>query len=685
MFNGYRDAELIGEGGLGRVYRAVRISTGGVVAIKELREVPSASPAWHRAKRELEAMLRLKGHPYVVSVEEIFDGPEGPCLVMEFLDGGTLLDRIATGPLTTPELVVVGQQVTQALSAAHAVGIVHRDVKPHNLLVGSFGQVKVADFGIAALTRDAGLHTRTQAFTLAYASPEELEGTSEIGPAADAFSFAATMSHLATGKKPAIRSRSIADDLAALEPGDKVAATVAEGLRRCLEIDPAARPTLPELHRLFNAASAALGPEATSGLETAPVHAPTDLRPTDPIAPLPLDTQAEVPADPPTIVRPASALTQSPTHVTHAGLAPTLLHGPPEPADDVDTERAVALRSHRRTPRALLALVAGVVVTAIVAKAAVMNQESDPTTAAGTDSTQIGSAPTSPVATGAATGTLLRTIPHEAPLVSGTFSPDGSIILTTARDETVRLWTLAGENTMEIGGIEYLSSGTFSPDGTTILTTSFDHTAKLWSLDGKELEILEGHTDWVLSGTFSPDGTTILTTSTDGTAKLWSLDGKELSSIDDHSDWVQAGSFSPDGMTILTTTKDGVAELWTLGGNPLTTLPVGGSVTSGRFSPDGTKIVTARDEGTATLWTLEGQRLAEFTHADRINSSSFSPDGTTLLTTSRDGTAKLWDLDGNLLKDIPVGGDVLTGAFSPDGTMILTTSTDGTAKLWAAG
>jgi eukaryotic-like serine/threonine-protein kinase len=98
MFAGYRDEALVGEGGLGRVYRAVRISTGGNVAIKELRDVAEGSPAWHRARRELEALLRLKGHPYVVSVEEIIEGPNGPCLVMEYLPGGSLFDRVKAGP-----------------------------------------------------------------------------------------------------------------------------------------------------------------------------------------------------------------------------------------------------------------------------------------------------------------------------------------------------------------------------------------------------------------------------------------------------------------------------------------------------------------------------------------------------------------------------------------------------------
>ncbi|HAM23806.1 MAG TPA: hypothetical protein DCQ04_16385, partial [Actinobacteria bacterium] len=132
MFPGYRDAVQIGEGGLGKVFRAVRESTGGVVAIKELRDVGVGSPVWHRARRELEVLLRLRGHPNVIYVEEIIEGPIGPCLVMEFAPGGTVMDRLAGGPLCGPELVLVGQQVCDALVSAHELGIVHRDIKPHN-------------------------------------------------------------------------------------------------------------------------------------------------------------------------------------------------------------------------------------------------------------------------------------------------------------------------------------------------------------------------------------------------------------------------------------------------------------------------------------------------------------------------------------------------------------------------
>jgi hypothetical protein len=258
-FDGYQDIQLAGEGGLGRVYRAVRASTGGVVAIKELREVPAASPAWHRARRELDAMLRLKGHPFVVSVEEIFDGPEGPCIVMEYLDGGSLTDRLRFGRMSVPELILAGEQITPALAAAHQVGVVHRDVKPHNVLVGSFGQMKVADFGIAALTRNTGLNTRTQAFTLAYASPEELDGDTPVGAPADVYSFAATMFHLATARKPSFRDRTSMSDWHEVANRHPVMVTVVDALRRSLELVPDRRPSMDELQAVFGVAATQLG------------------------------------------------------------------------------------------------------------------------------------------------------------------------------------------------------------------------------------------------------------------------------------------------------------------------------------------------------------------------------------------------------------------------------------------
>lgn len=265
---GYRDFELIGQGGLGRVYRGVRESTGGLVAVKELRDIAEASPAWHRARRELDAMLRLKGHPYVVSVEEIVEGSDGPCLVMEYVPGGSLMDRLAYGVLTPPEIVLVGQQMSQALMAAHQVGMVHRDVKPHNVLVGQFGQVKVCDFGIAALARGAGLQTQTQALTLGYASPEALDGDAPVGPPADVFSFGATMVHLMTGKKPSMQDR-LGGGKLELQTADPALGSVVTLLNACLAHRPEDRPTMAAVATAFERAAIDLGGRRITALAAA--------------------------------------------------------------------------------------------------------------------------------------------------------------------------------------------------------------------------------------------------------------------------------------------------------------------------------------------------------------------------------------------------------------------------------
>jgi serine/threonine protein kinase len=296
-FPGYRDVEPLAEGGLGRLYRATRISTGGIVAIKELREMEFASEVSHRARRELDALLKLKGHPYVVSVEEIIDGPVGPALVMEYAPGGSLHDRVLHGPLSGPEVVLAGQHVVSALGAAHECGIIHRDVKPHNLLVGAFGQVKVCDFGIAAIVMGPSGRTQTQAFTLAYASPEELDGEVEVGPPADVYSFSATWVHLMTGRRPTFRDRlsgasmDISLPTGAIEPALR---PVLVAIRAGLAHQPEDRPTMDDLRVVFDETSAALGDRRIQRL--VPISVPVEIQDEAPTIARPVVAPADVPA-----------------------------------------------------------------------------------------------------------------------------------------------------------------------------------------------------------------------------------------------------------------------------------------------------------------------------------------------------------------------------------------------------
>ena len=141
----------------------------------------------------------------------------------------------------------VARQTAAALVAAHQRGIVHRDIKPQNLLIDGRGQIKLCDFGIAALTDDEEYRTRTNAVSTRYASPEDLEHDDPVGPASDIYSLGATMLHLVHGAPPTLRDRltpwvpPTTDDvdLAALD----------ELIARCLKPDPWLRPTATELLR----------------------------------------------------------------------------------------------------------------------------------------------------------------------------------------------------------------------------------------------------------------------------------------------------------------------------------------------------------------------------------------------------------------------------------------------------
>lgn len=159
--HGYDEIEVVGSGGLGDVYRARRASTGGHVAIKVVREQVDREATDRRVRRELEALLKLKGHPNVVQIEELIALPTGLALVMEYVGGGSLMEFLKTnGPLDPAQAVAAMTDVSRALGDAHTRGIVHRDIKPHNVMLGEFGQCKVCDFGIAAVFKDTAYTDR---------------------------------------------------------------------------------------------------------------------------------------------------------------------------------------------------------------------------------------------------------------------------------------------------------------------------------------------------------------------------------------------------------------------------------------------------------------------------------------------------------------------------------------------
>ncbi|MEU4269391.1 serine/threonine-protein kinase [Streptomyces sp. NPDC026092] len=266
----------LGSGGMGTVWRARDIALERDVALKEVRPpdpaIEEANPGLaaqmrERAVREARALARLS-NPHVVTIHHIVEPQDGshPWIVMELVEGCSMYDRLAVGPMPVPEVVTLGRQVLSALRAAHSAGIHHRDVKPANVLLRPDGSAVLTDFGIAVISEATSRLTATGDLigSPEFIAPERVRGE-EGNPASDLWSLGMLLYVAAEGHHPLRRSTSLATVVAVLD--DPIPAPVRSGalapvLAQLLVRDPASRPDAARLEQLL--AEAATGHSGTS-------------------------------------------------------------------------------------------------------------------------------------------------------------------------------------------------------------------------------------------------------------------------------------------------------------------------------------------------------------------------------------------------------------------------------------
>jgi serine/threonine protein kinase len=323
----YRLLERIGSGSMGVVWRARDERLERVVAVKQLLSQPGLSDqqrqdARRRAMREARIAARLH-HPNAIVVFDVAEHDSDPCLVMEYLPAKSLAATLAErGSMSAADVAAVGSQIASALAAAHASGIVHRDVKPGNILITDAGVAKITDFGIARASGDVTV-TQTGMFagTPAYLAPEVARG-SDPTTASDVFSFGATLYDAVEGGPPFPERQNQLALLRLVAEGKvqppRQAGVLTALLMQLLRSEAGERPTMSEASRMLA--------DLASARSASPIAAPVgrvqptlpDLRPSEsaPVAvqapllgpPPPLVTVARPPlSDRPAAYRPTAA------------------------------------------------------------------------------------------------------------------------------------------------------------------------------------------------------------------------------------------------------------------------------------------------------------------------------------------------------------------------------------------
>ncbi|MGW1222844.1 serine/threonine protein kinase [Streptomyces californicus] len=297
----YRLGDVLGRGGMGKVWRAHDEVLHRTVAVKELTAGLYVAEADRlvlhaRTQKEARAAARIT-HPGVVTVHDVIEYDQRPWIVMQYVDGPSLADAAKeSGEIAPREAARIGLHVLSALRAAHSAGVLHRDVKPGNVLLARDGQVLLTDFGIAAIEGDSTI-TRTGELvgSIDYLAPERVRG-GDPGPASDLWSLGATLYTAVEGTSPFRRTSPISTMQAVVtdEPPAPVnAGPLGPVITALLRKDPDDRPTAAQTEQMLLDAMEGREPRA------AQAHVPTQRYPEESRYGYRDPRGADAPADPP--------------------------------------------------------------------------------------------------------------------------------------------------------------------------------------------------------------------------------------------------------------------------------------------------------------------------------------------------------------------------------------------------
>jgi len=748
----YHLQELLGVGGMGAVYRAHQSALGRDVAVKVLPgELAREQGYVDRFTREARIAASLE-HPHIVPIYDYGTQDGIAYVVMRMLNDGTLAQRLYVRRTRHEPLPALSETadllrvMASALDYAHRKGVVHRDIKPGNIMFDD-GTPYIVDFGIARLINEASITGEQQVFGTPMYMPPEQWRDEELTPETDQYALASVVYALITGQSlfptaqpQQLMFRHLNDTPTpptAVRPDLPTA--VSDVVGRALAKRPGDRfLTVTTFAQAFGAAVAGKETDTTGfftfPLDAVPVEsddanlsqrvpqAPEVVNsppPAPPRSTIKSMARVEAEAAPPFAprVQPADPVVPPPPRPTPAYVPP------PQPyraAQSPAPARSSTVRSlviGCGVGLLLLALVVGAGLLLAGNQLLSFLQSENPQVTAATESgaqvapTLTTLPDTQPTLTTAdpvqvTPGRLPDALPAPEDVVmsqaavlahtSGTiraldFSPRGGVLATGGGDTLVHLWdtnTDTQTGTFNAGGV--INDIRYSPDGSLIAVSTESGAVTVYTVDSASvMATWAAHSVPTRGVAFSPDGSRLVTTSEDQTAVVWDVAAQApVLTLTGHGGHVLDADYSPDGAHIVTSGRDGSVRLWDAASGGQLQIMNGhtNEVRSVTFSPDGTLIASGSADGTIRLWDAQsGAALATFAAANNwIWSVEFSPDGSLVVAGDRDNTATVWDTANGTLLATLTGhtGWVIAVAFSPDGSLVATGSGDGTARLW---
>ena len=715
-FGDYELLKQIGRGGMGVVYKARQKSLNRLVALKLISAGELAAPDFiERFQTEAEAAASLD-HPNIVPIYEIGEHDGQHYLSMKLIEGLPLDRELDGRPMPPRRAATLMAKLARAVHFAHQRGILHRDLKPNNVLVDAAGEPFLTDFGLAKLIEKNTAITRTLAVlgTPSYISPEQAAGhTRNITTAADVYGLGAVLYETLTGQPPFLGGTTLQTIRQVLDKEPRRPSAIHPAVDRdleticlkCLEKEPSRR--YPSANGL------------AEDLDRWSRGEPIAARPTTTVRRV-VKWSRRHPA-------PAALILVSLLALVSIAAVSSLL------SLRINKARQLAVNKGEESRQSLIRLnvAAGLrreeekdTFAALLWHAEALrlengNPERERVHRARFESA-LRQAPH-----------LLQVWTHDAAIGSAHFTRDGKHVVTCGFDNVARVFDADSglETCPPLKHSAPIAGLNFSRDGRRVLTMTSDGQAQVWDLesgrtvtpplpgslaameisaDGKWLLLVNGndaflhdantgersgailhHDGRIMRAVFVPDSARVFAISENGTARLWDISGEpKVLWTSKQPAQFRGASISLDGRRAAVFDAAYRVTLFNLEDGAVLSSDIHhrGPIFQSVFSRDGERLLTASWDGSARLWDVSSAQLAAppMVHRGGVRVARFSPDDQHIVTASWDNSARVWNTaDGQLAAPIlRHGGFTTWSVFSPDGARVLTASMDGAARLW---